>query len=281
MKPSHSIRARVLAFYRDLAFNRHSSVKQQVRDIKKHDPVSAYPVLEALLGPGVRVLEVGCGTGWLSNSMGRHYAAEVTGIDMNPDAIEFARQVGRSLRQATEFKCADLFEFTPDRPFPVVVSMGVLHHTQDCSGAVQRVCSELLAPGGHALIGLYHRYGRRPFLRHFEEMRQAGANEQDLLRRYRELHAQIQDATHARSWFRDQVLHPHETWHTLQEMAAPVAAAGCEIVSTSINQFGSLAKGLDSIYPLEPGLEQVGQARLREGRYYPGFFLFLARKPHA
>ena len=132
-----SVQPRVLAFYRDLAFNRHSSVKQQVRDIKKHDPVSAYPVLQPLLGRGIRVLEVGSGTGWLSNSIGRHYGAEVTGIDMNPDAVEFSGQVADALRQPTRFECADLFSYTPERPFPIVISMGVLHHTHDCIGAVR------------------------------------------------------------------------------------------------------------------------------------------------
>ncbi len=282
MTASHdplAVQNRVLDFYRTLAFNRHSSVEQQASDIEAHDPVTAYPVLRRLLAPGVRVLEVGSGTGWLSNSIARRYRARVTGVDLNPDAVDFAQRVAKRLALTTEFVSADLFRYQPEQPFPVIVSLGVLHHTHDCAAAVRRVCSDLLAPGGHALIGLYHLHGRRPFLEHFQRLQRQGVGEAELLRRYRQLHAQIEDDTHALSWFRDQVLHPHETQHTLDEMRQPVAAAGCEIVATSLNDFAPLGSGLDEVCRREPGLEAVGQERLRQGRYYPGFFLFLAHKP--
>ena len=216
--------------------------------------------------------------GWLSNSISRHYQAQVTGVDLNPDAVDFSRRVAAHLGLSTRFECADLFTYRPEQAFPVVVSLGVLHHTHDCAGAVRRLCADLLVPGGHALIGLYHRFGRRPFLEHFQQMQRGGASEAEMLRRYRQLHTQIADDTHALSWFRDQVLHPHETQHTLQEMNQPVTDAGCTIVATSLNDFAPLSSGLEDVYRLEPDLQRVGQQRLRQDRYYPGFFLFLVHK---
>ena len=39
------------------------------------------------------------------------------------------------------------------------------------------------------------------------------------------------------SWFRDQVLHPHETQHTLEELTDVFKSCNYKIVSTSINKF--------------------------------------------
>ena len=272
------VKQRVLDFYRTLAFNRHSSAHQQIQALRAHDPVQAYPVLQPLLRKGLRVLEVGSGTGWLSNGMSHHHQVAATGIDMNPDAVSFSRQVAQQMGVPTQFECADLFSWQPKNPFPLVVSLGVLHHTHNCLAAVRRLCSYLLAPGGHALFGLYHLHGRRPFLDYFSKLQRSGATEAAMLARYRELHELIADDTHALSWFRDQVLHPHETQHTLREMAAPLAQAGCEVISTSINGFEPLPDGLTPIYDQEPSLEMLARERLRENRYYPGFFLFLVRK---
>lgn len=141
----------MLAFYRQPAFNRHATVAQRVADLERHDPLSAYDVLRPLLGRGTRVLEVGCGTGWLSNSIARRHGAAVTGIDMNPDVVAFAREAAKAMRLPSQFECADLFRQRPPQPAQVVVSMGVLHHSHDCAAAVRRVCGEFLAPGGHAL----------------------------------------------------------------------------------------------------------------------------------
>jgi 2-polyprenyl-3-methyl-5-hydroxy-6-metoxy-1,4-benzoquinol methylase len=272
------VKARVLDFYRTLAFNRHATPRQQIADIREHDPVATYPLLGPLLKRTARVLEVGSGTGWFSNAIAHHHHAQVHGIDLNPDAVAFASDAALRMKLASRFDCADLFGFTPAAPFPLVVSLGVLHHTHDCLAAVRHVCGSMLAPGGHAFIGLYHRHGRAPFLEHFREMQARGASEHAMFARYRQLHANLGDDTHARSWFRDQVLHPHETQHTLAELVAPLAGVGCDIVSTSINRFAPLDDGLDRVLATEPSLRAAASERLRQGVYDPGFFLFLARK---
>jgi hypothetical protein len=44
----------------------------------------------------------------------------------------------------------------------------------------------------------------------------------------------------ARSWFRDQVMHPHETQHTLREISEWLTGAGLTLQSTSINAFAPI-----------------------------------------
>ena len=61
-----------------------------------------------------------------------------------------------------------------------------------------------------------------------------------MLLRYKELHSGLHDDTLLRSWFRDQVLHPHETQHTLEEMLPVIMDAGMKMVSTSVNRFAAI-----------------------------------------
>jgi SAM-dependent methyltransferase len=275
--PETFANAAVLAFYRDLPFNQRTGVAEHVRAVTGTDAAAAYPPLPPLLGPGTRVLDAGCGVGWLALGIAHHHGAAVTGIDFNPMAIERAREVARRLNLAADFRVADLFLYEPDAPFDVAIAIGVLHHTNDCGAGLARLARTCVRPGGHLLVGLYHSYGRRPFLDHFRALRAAGASEEEMLARYRRLHSWIGDETQLRSWFRDQVLHPHETQHTLQEMAPVLERNGMRLVSTSINRFQPF-DGLDELFEQEKTFAGIAEERLKTGQYFPGFFVFLARK---
>jgi SAM-dependent methyltransferase len=192
-------------------------------------------------------------------------------------AVNRAREVAAELKVPATFIVTDLFLFDPAEAFDLVVSLGVLHHTNDCSVALRRICQKLVRPGGHILIGLYHRYGRKPFLDHFRTLQERGATEQELLERYRQLHSQLSDDTQLRSWFRDQVLHPHETQHTLAEMLPILRDTGMQLVSTSLNRFGPI-EPLSALLEEERKLYDIGVQRLQANQYFPGFFLFVAQK---
>jgi SAM-dependent methyltransferase len=266
----------VLAFYKTLPFNFRESVAGSAEAIRSQDPRRAYPVLGPLLHANARVLDVGCGAGWLANSISHHCGCSVTGIDFNPVAVERGMQVAEALGLSTEFQVADLFSYAPHKPFDLVVSLGVLHHTNNCSAAVRRVC-EFVKPEGHVFIGLYHKYGRQPFLSHFHDMRKRGVSEMAMLASYRELHSGLRDDTLLRSWFRDQVLHPHETQHTLAEMVPIIMGVGMQLVTTSINRFATI-DSLEELYAEERKQQEIAEQRLKQKQYFTGFFVFLAQK---
>jgi 2-polyprenyl-3-methyl-5-hydroxy-6-metoxy-1,4-benzoquinol methylase len=270
----------VLAFYKALPFNYRDSAEAHAASIRDDRPLKAYPPLFDLIGPGTRVLEVGCGVGWLAMGMAHHLKADVTAIDFNPVVIERAAAVARHMGLDVTFEAADLFRYAPPAagPFDVAVSMGVLHHTDDCHAAVRRICTDLVRPGGHVVIGLYHEPGRRPFLDHFAAMRAKGADDAALRARYAELHSWLTDETHIESWFRDQVLHPHETQHTLREMAAVLDTVGFRLTATSINRWQPLPADLDSVFAQEAAYADLSRERLAKNQYFPGFFVFAARK---
>jgi 2-polyprenyl-3-methyl-5-hydroxy-6-metoxy-1,4-benzoquinol methylase len=277
----NGVQERVLNFYKELPFNYYSSAVDTAVELSRDNRLEAYPALDRFLRghPGARVIDVGCGAGWFTNSCAHYYGATAVGLDLNPVVLKQARGVARLMAgcEALRFHEASLFEFRPDAPFDVVNSLGVLHHTPDCHAAIAQVI-QWIAPGGHLHLGLYHEYGRRPFLDHFAKLRER-ASEQELYDEFARLNPNITDATHMRSWFRDQVLHPHETQHTYEEIHALLESQGCVVESTSINRFGPLPP-LERAIELERGLRQVSLDSLyKQGRYYPGFFVVWARKP--
>jgi 2-polyprenyl-3-methyl-5-hydroxy-6-metoxy-1,4-benzoquinol methylase len=269
----------VLDFYRTLPFNVTGSPDAMAAEVKRNNPLSEYPPLARILTPRARVADIGCGAGWRSNSIAFHVRARVLGLDFNPDAIAFARTVAAALRTETEFEHGNLFTFRPQIPFDVVISLGVLHHTGNCAGAVRHLCRFAVKAGGFLFLGLYHQYGRRPFLEHFRAMRAKGATDEAMLAEFTRLIGnQPIDRVHLLSWFRDQVQHPHETQHTFAETADWLKAEGFEVLSTSINDYEQITT-VASLAAVEKQLEGIGQERLAQGSYYPGFFSVLARRP--
>lgn len=274
---SDLIGERVLGFYRELPFNQSGSTEELAVAVKKTDPLRRYPCLAEV--PDIsRVLEIGCGVGWFSNSLAHRFGSSVLGIDFNPVAIAQAASVSSRLGVPSQFLVANLFDFAPtdNEKFKLVVSLGVLHHTYDCHGAIQKICKSHIAPSGSLLLGLYHLYGRRPFLSHFRKLAETGASREDLVAEYSRLHGNRLDATHLESWFRDQVLHPYETQHTYDEIQMLLDSLGFDVVSTSINKFQPI-RSRDEIVDLERSFEAVSLGAISEGRYFPGFFVVLAK----
>ena len=105
---------------------------------------------------GQRVLDVGCGNGYILSQYARH-RARVTGVDLTSkgtwlSARRFALEgLPGNFLQAN----AEALPFR-DASFDLVCSMGVLHHTPDTERAVAEI-HRVLRPGGCFLVMLYHR----------------------------------------------------------------------------------------------------------------------------
>ena len=276
MSESHALEE-VLEFYKTLPFNYRESVEGDIAAIRSCNAIEAYPPFASLLSKGKRVLEIGCGSGWFSNGISFHYGSDVTALDFNPVVIERAKGVAQALGVGTKFIVGDLFKYMPEEPFDIAVSLGVLHHTADCMSGVRHICRHCVKDGGHIMIGLYHKYGRKPFLDHFAEMARSGASEKKMLKEYGKLHSNIKDKTHLQSWFRDQVLHPHETQHTQKELGAVLGEEGFELKASSINRFQPFSQESE-LHDLEQGMEEIGKKKLKMNQYYPGFFVAIAQK---
>ena len=113
--------------------------------------------------PSARLLDVGCGTGWLAE----HFS-DYTGIDGSPDAIAAATARGRNV------SLADVNERLPfeDASFDGVVLKDLLEHVADPVAVVAEV-RRVLRPGGRVFASspdaqrwVWNDYThRRPFTR--------------------------------------------------------------------------------------------------------------------
>ncbi|QXE90362.1 class I SAM-dependent methyltransferase [Geomonas subterranea] len=100
-----------------------------------------------------RVLEIGCGPGYLSLELSRA-GHHVTGIDLSPACIEVARRMAdedpwRGERGGLAYLSGDLFAHPglAVGSFDAVVFLGALHHFPDQASVMARV-RELLRVGG-------------------------------------------------------------------------------------------------------------------------------------
>jgi SAM-dependent methyltransferase len=287
MSEQANVTDRVAAFYEELPFN-YLGARAAASVIRERNQIeSAYPDLDSALREGTAqtVLDVGCGTGWFSNTCAYHYGCRTLGIDLSTTALERARATSVELGIAgrVTFTGGDLFELGTEA-FDVVVSIGVLHHTHHLGHALQHV-TRAVAAGGTLYLGLYHAYGRRAFLELFEHYRSRNAEGsltpeelEEGLALYQELNPGVTDRDFLRSWFRDQVLHPHETQHTLAELHRLLNSLDFEIRSTSINGFQPF-ESLEALFEREKELyEHSRQRNIIERSYFPGFFTVLARR---
>jgi 2-polyprenyl-3-methyl-5-hydroxy-6-metoxy-1,4-benzoquinol methylase len=111
-------------------------------------PVTRRLLNEAGLRPGMRVLDIGCGTGDVSAMMADIVGKEgsVVGIDRNEVAIQTSRQrhvAGAHLR----FEVATLEDLRYSQPFDLAFGRYVLMHQPDPSHMV-RAAASVLRPGG-------------------------------------------------------------------------------------------------------------------------------------
>lgn len=103
---------------------------------------AAKVIAASKLGPGVRALELGCGTGMFTQVFAAT-GAQVTGNDISPDLVEIAKKHSPGV----EFVCARFEDLPASRPYDAVIGSSVFHHLE--LGPALTKLFELLKPGGH------------------------------------------------------------------------------------------------------------------------------------
>jgi SAM-dependent methyltransferase len=116
---------------------------------------------------GARVLEVGCGPGYLSLQLARQHQLEVTGLDLDPAMIARAQantdRAGNRGGRRPSFLVGDVAALAfPDRSFDLVVSTLSMHHWADPAAGLAEI-GRVLRPSARALVWDF-RPGVRPHL---------------------------------------------------------------------------------------------------------------------
>ncbi|HEX2654849.1 MAG TPA: bifunctional 2-polyprenyl-6-hydroxyphenol methylase/3-demethylubiquinol 3-O-methyltransferase UbiG [Xanthobacteraceae bacterium] len=139
MRALHKFNPVRLAYIRDALCERFD------RDPRKLDCLS-----------GLRVLDIGCGGGLLSEPLAR-LGADMVGADPSPTNIAVARQhaasggIGVDYRATTAEALADAGE-----QFDAVLAMEVVEHVTDVKAFVAR-CTQMVRPGGLMIAATLNR----------------------------------------------------------------------------------------------------------------------------
>lgn len=163
----------------------------------------------------IRVLEVGCGTGQLSNFLGIAHRF-VFGADMCLNSLKLAADFKRKNNlERVGFYQMNLFKpIFKEESFPLVICNGVLHHTGDPFRGFQSI-SRLVKKGGYIIIGLYNKYGRLS-----TDLRRLlfGLSGDRFKFMDSRLTREDVGGTRKHTWFLDQYKNPHESKHTIDEV---------------------------------------------------------------
>jgi SAM-dependent methyltransferase len=187
------------------------------------------------------VLEVGCGTGQLTNFLGLAWNRTVFGSDLCLNSLRLAKD----FRNRYAIENAGFLQMNLFRPafaagsFDLVVSNGVLHHTGDPVGAFASI-SRLVKPGGHIIVGLYNKIGRltTDFRRHiFNAFGDGWSSLFD-----GQMRNGVYNPARKRAWFMDQYKHPCESKHSYDEVLAWFESNGFDFLF-SIPKIGPAAFG--------------------------------------
>jgi len=206
----------VKAFYEENPFPNYDDIDSEETLVEKARKGVFARLLDEQIPQGAYVLEVGCGTGQLTNFLGMHYNRRVFGSDMCLHSLRLAN----GFRDRCGIKNAGFVQMNLFRPafkdhaFDLVVCNGVLHHTADPLGGFESI-ARLVKPGGTIIIGLYNKVGRltTDFKRLLFRLTRDRLSFLDGHMRNRQY-----NADRKRAWFFDQYKHPHESKHTYSEV---------------------------------------------------------------
>ncbi len=110
-----------------------------------------------VLAPGVRMLDVACGTGIVARAAAQRLrgAGIIDAIDMNPAMIEVGRRAAAEEDVSIRWHVGNVESLPfPDRSFDLVTIQQALQFFPDQPAAL-RECLRVLAPGGTLAVGIW------------------------------------------------------------------------------------------------------------------------------
>jgi len=106
------------------------------------------------LTAGIRVADVGCGTGHAINVMAREYPKSTfVGYDFGEDAIARARAEARSMALANAiFEVLDARRLPAEPKFDLITSFDAIHDQKDPAAVLRRIAAALAADGVYMMV---------------------------------------------------------------------------------------------------------------------------------
>jgi SAM-dependent methyltransferase len=114
----------------------------------------AVPGLADRLAVGMRVADIGCGTGHAINVLARAFPASTfVGYDLATDAIERARAEAEAFGLSNaSFEVLDVATLPPEPPFDLLLAFDAIHDQAHPQGVLRRVYDALAADGTFYMV---------------------------------------------------------------------------------------------------------------------------------
>ena len=225
------ITRKVTEFYDEKPFPNYKDDDNKYTILNKGDKNFLANQFKKFIGYKKNVLEVGCGTGQLSNYFAIGTNNNVIGLDPTKASLNLAKKFADDNKISNiQFVNADIFDdVLKDNFFHFIWTNGVLHHTKEPYGAF-KILIKSLKTEGYVLVGLYNRLGRfRTILRRciFKIFGRKIIEKIDPTLRNLKL-----DENEKVAWIRDQYIHPLESLHTIDEILKWFNTHNIEFVSS-------------------------------------------------
>lgn len=125
-------------------FSENAPTYDQYAQVQK---IMARVLTKGITGSPLRILEVGCGTGYLTKQLCSLFPeARIQAVDLAPGMLEVARR--RVQGQQVEFVCGDIEEMESlGGPFDLIISNAAFQWFNHVEDTVQRLCASLSPEG--------------------------------------------------------------------------------------------------------------------------------------
>lgn len=177
----------------------------------------------------IRILEIGCGTGQLTNFLSAA-SRTVFGTDLCLNSLKLAQnfKLRNSLAGAGFYQMNLFRPIFREESFPLVICNGVLHHTSAPFLGFQSI-SRLVQKGGYIIIGLYNKYGR--IINDMLSVIFKIFSEDFMFLGYRIKKDYISDIK-KNTWLYDQYKNPYESKHTIGEVLGWFDRTGFDFINS-------------------------------------------------
>ena len=202
-------------FYNEIKFPNYDNLDDFSLLIDKAKKSIFAKLLDEQILFGSKILEVGCGTGQLSNFLSR-YKRKIFGVDLSESSLIMGDDFRiKSGIDNVYFMKMNLFKLLfNNNYFDYIISIGCLHHTQDPKKAFFSI-EKKLKKGGFMVLGLYHKYGRTYTKIRKRVFSLLGEKAFFLDKYLRDKNISYDKRL---TWYRDQYKSPHEISYTIKEV---------------------------------------------------------------
>lgn len=280
--PRTAVTKTVKSFYEENPFPGYEDIDSILTFKEKAERGIFARLLDEQVPHGSRILEVGCGTGQLSNFLAITWGRTVFATDISLNSL----RLGQEFKEKNQIDNVSFIQMNLFHPvfkansFNLVICNGVLHHTKDPFLGFKKL-RDLVKQGGFIIIGLYNKFGRIPNdIRRFL-FRISGNRLKFLDPRLR--NEQL-SGPRKYIWFRDQYENPQESKHTFAEVLSWFDQCGICFLN-SIPKAGAFEtfspeEKLFQPHPRGTKLDHflVQLWMLISGGQEGGFFLMIGRK---